>query len=136
VIESERPAPVAGIGHDGRPGVVGAPGNALGPGDEHRRDRVLARVPVRIGVGPELADELDLKRCLLAGFPDGGRFERLAVVDETAGQGPAGGRVLPLDEDDAAPLPGAPDLDDDVDGRNGIAEAGAGHDVLVSAGPL
>jgi len=136
VIESERPAPVAGIGHDGRPRVVGAPGNALGPGDEHRRDRVLARVPVRIGVGPELADELDRKRRLLAGFPDGGRFERLAVVDETAGQRPAGGRVLPLDEDDAALLPGSPDLNDDVDGRDGIAVAGAGHVVLVSAGPL
>ena len=136
MIESERPAPVAGIGHDGRPGVVGSPGNALGPGDEHRRDRMQARVPVRIGVGPELADQLDRKRRLLAGFPDGGRFERLAVIDETAGQRPAGGRVLPLDEDDAALLPGGHDLDDDVDGRDGIAAAGAGHDVLVSAGPL
>lgn len=136
MIESERPAPVAGIGHDGRPGVVGTPGNALGPGDEHRRDRVQARVAVRSGVGPELADELDRKGRLLAGLPDGGRLERLAVVDEAAGQRPAGGRVLPFDEDDAALLPGAHDLDDDVDGRDGIPVAGAGHDVLVSSGPL
>ena len=108
MIESERPAPVAGIDHDGRPGVVGGLRDSLGPGDEHRRDRVQARVPVRSGVGPELAEELDRKRRLLAGFPDGGRFERLAVVDEAAGQRPAGGRVLPLDEDDAALLPGGP----------------------------
>ena len=136
MIESERPAPVAGIGHDGRPGVVGTPGNALGTGDEHRRDRVQARVPVRSGVGPELADELDRKGRFFAGFPDGGRFERLAVVDEAAGEGPAGGRVLPLDEDDAALPPGSHYLDDDVDRRDGIAEAGSGHAVLVSAGPL
>ena len=136
MIESERPAPVARIGHDGRPGVVGAPRNALGPGDEHRRDRVQARVPVRSGVGPELADEFDRKRRLLPGLPDGGRFERLAVADEAPGESPAGGRVLPLDEDDAALLPGAPDLDDDVYGRDGIAVAGARHDVLGSAGPL
>lgn len=136
MIESERPAPVARIGHDGRPGVVGALRNALGPGDEHRRDRVQARVPVRSGVGPELTDELDRKRRLLAGLPDGGGFERLAVADEAPGESPAGGRVLPLDEDDAALLPGAPDLDDDVYGRDGIAVAGARHDVLGSAGPL
>ena len=127
MVEGEGQAPVAGIHDDGRPGVVRAPGNAGGPGQEDRRDGVEAGVPRGIRVRAELPDELDVERGLLAGLPDGGRLERLAVIDEAAGQSPAGGRVLPLDQDDA-PAPAAiPDLDDDVDGRERIAVFRAGH---------
>lgn len=136
MVEGERERPVAGIGDDGRPGIVGPPGPARRPGQEDRRDRVEARVARRVGVGAELADELDLERGLLAGFPDGRRFERFAVVDEAAGQGPAGRRVLSLDEDDAPPPRAGPDLDDDVDGRERVAVLGAGHGALRSSGAI
>ena len=127
MVEGERQRPVAGVEDDGRPGIVGAPGVARGPGQKDCRDRVEARVARRVGVRAELADELDVERGLLAGLADGGRLDRLAVIDEAAGQGPAGGRVLPLDEDDAAPPAAVHDLDDDVDGRERVAIRAAGH---------
>ncbi|GEM_PF-2488667 len=129
MIEGQRPAPVAGVGDDGPPGVVGAPGPSLGPGQEDRRDGVAARVPGRVRVGAELADELDVERGLLAGLAHGGGLERLAVIDEAAGQRPAGRRVPALDEHDAPPPPAFPDLYDDVDGGEGVAELAAGHGV-------
>ena len=127
MVEGQRPPAVAGVGHDRPAGVVAAAGAARGPGHEHGRDRVQAGVAGGIGVRPELAEELDLEPGLLAGFAHGGRFEGLAVVDETAGQGPAGRRIPALDEDDAPAAAAGRDLDDDVDGRDGIAELGAGH---------
>ncbi len=75
----------------------------------------------------ELAEELDVERSLLAGLADGRLLERLAVVDETAGQGPAGRRVLALDEDDAARFPAGPDLDDDIDRGYGVPELLSSH---------
>ena len=75
----------------------------------------------------ELAEKLDCERCLLAGFPDGRRLERLAAVDEAAGQSPAGRGVLALDEDDAPPFPAVHDFDDDVHGRHGVAEFLTAH---------
>ena len=133
MIERQRPAPVAGVGDDGPPGVVGAPGPPRGPGQEDRRDGVEARVPGRVRVGAELADKLDVERGLLAGLAHGGGLERLAVFDEAAGQRPAGRRVPALDEHDAPPPPALPDLDDDVDGGEGIAELAAGHGLSASA---
>lgn len=127
MVEGQPEAAVAGIDDGHGPGVVAGPGSAAGPGDEHRRDRVQAGVPPRVGIGPELAEELDLERSLLAGLADGRLLERLPVVHEAAGQGPAGGRVPPIDEDDARPGPAGPDLDDDVDGRDGVAVSAAGH---------
>ena len=127
MVEGERPRPVAGVEDDRPAGVVRAPGFACRPSHEDRRDRVEARVARRVRVSAHLAEELDVERGLFAGLAAGGRFERLAVLDEPAGQGPAGRRVLALDEDDARPAAAAPDLDDDIDGRDGAAELGAGH---------
>ena len=127
MVEGQGPAAVAGVGHDRPAGVVAAAGPARGPGHEHGRDRVKAGIAGGVGIGPELADELDLEPGLLAGLARGGRFEGLAVVDEAAGQGPAGRRVEALDEDDAPAAAAGRDLDDDVDGRHGIAELGSGH---------
>jgi hypothetical protein len=75
----------------------------------------------------ELAEELDIERRLLAGFPDRGRLERLAVVDEAAGKGPAWRRILALDKDDAPSFPAVHDFDDDVNGGHGVAELRARH---------
>lgn len=86
-----------------------------------------ARVASGVGVGVELAEELDVERCLLAGFANGRLLERLAVVDEAAGKGPAGRRVFPFDEDDAPFFPAVHHLDDDVDGGDGVAEFRARH---------
>lgn len=135
MVEGERPGAVAGVGDDGPLGVVGAPGLAPGPGHEDGRDGVEARVPRGVRIGAELSEEIDLERGLFAGLPAGGRLERLAVLDEAAGQGPPGRRVAALDEDDA-PAAAAPDLDDDVDGRDGIAELGAGHGDARSSGAI
>lgn len=126
MIEGQGPVPVAGIGDNGPSGVVGALGLAPRPGHEDGRDGVETGVPRRVRVGAELAQELDLERGLFTGLAAGGRLERLAVFDEPAGQGPPGRGVAALDEDDAAP-PASPDLDDDVDGRDGVSELGTGH---------
>jgi hypothetical protein len=136
MVEGERPGPVAGVEHDRRLRVVGSSGIAGGPGQENRRDRVEARVPRRVRIRAELADELDVERGLLVGFAHRGRLERLAVVDETARQRPAGGRVLAFDEDDAPALSAFHDLDDDVDGGERVPELGAGHRWLDLPGPL
>ena len=85
-----------------------------------------ARVPRRVGVRAELAEELDVERGLLAGLADGRRLEGLAVFDEAAGEGPAGGRVLPFDQDDTA-APAVHDLDDDVDRGERVPVLRAGH---------
>ena len=127
MIEGQGPFAVEGIGDDGRPGVVAAPGGPRGPGQEDRRDGVEARVPRGIRVGAELADERDLERRLFAGLADGGGFERLAVFDESPRERPARRRVLSLDEDDAAETPPFHDLDDDVDGGEGVPVFRAGH---------
>jgi hypothetical protein len=108
-------------------GVVAGLWRALGPGDKYRRYRVQPGVSRGIGVGVELAEELDVERGLFAGFPDRGRFERLTVADEAAGQSPAGRGVLALDEDDAPPMPAVHDLDDDVDSGHGVAEFLTAH---------
>jgi len=127
MIEGQRQAPVPGIDDDRGPRIVVGLRLALSPGDEHRRNGVKTRVPRGVGVGVELAAELDVERCLLAGLADGGRFERLAVIDKAAGQGPAGRRVPALDEDDAPRLPAVHDFDDDVDGGHGISEFLTAH---------
>ena len=127
MVKGQRKAPVAGIDDDRGLGIVGALGIARSPGEEDRRDRVETGIAGRVRVSAELADELDIERGLLAGFPDGGGFERFAVFDEAARQRPAGRRVLPLDDDDPPPPAAVHDLDDDVDGRERIAELGAGH---------
>jgi hypothetical protein len=127
MVKGERLGPVTGIEDDRPAGVVGAPGLARCSGHEDRRDRMEARVARRVRVGAHLAEELDVEQGLFAGLAAGGRLERFAVFDKAPGEGPAEGRVPPLDEDDPRPAGAAPDLDDDIDGRNGIAELGAGH---------
>lgn len=81
----------------------------------------------------ELADELDLERRLLTGFPERGGLQALSVIDEAAGQGPAEGRVPALDEDDPGrPAPAGPDLDDQVDRGHRVAMLlEGGHVVTV-----
>ncbi len=136
MVEGERPRPVAGIEDYRCLRVVCAARPARGPGQEDRRDGVEARVARGIGIGAELADELDVERGFLTGFPDGGRLERFAVVDEAAGQGPAGGRVPALDENDAAAPPAVHNLDDDVDRRERVPELAARHRGCRSFGPI
>jgi hypothetical protein len=127
VVEGQAEAAVAGIDDGHRSGVVAGPRLAAGPGDEHRRDGVQTRVAPRIGIGPELAEQLDLERGLFAGFPDGRRLERFPVIHEAPGKRPAGRGISALDENDAPSLPAIPDLDDDVDGGHGIAVFLAAH---------
>jgi len=133
MVESQKQVSVPGIDDDRGPRVVAGLRRAFGPGDENRRYRVQPGVARGIGVGVELAAELDVERRLLAGFPDRGRLERFAVVDEAAGQGPAGRGVLALDEDDAPPFPAVHGFDDDVDGGHGIAEFLTAHLAARSA---
>lgn len=126
MVEGQGAAAVAGVGDHGPPRVVASPGAARRPGQEDRGDGMEARVPGRVRVGPELAEELDVETRLLPRLPDGGRLERLAVVDEAAGQGPARRGIAALDEDDPPPA-AVPHLDDDVDGGEGVAVLAAGH---------
>jgi hypothetical protein len=132
VVEGQPKAPIPGVDDDRGPCVVAGLGFAPRPGDEHGRDRVQAGVAPGVGVGMELAEKLDVERCLFAGFPDRGLLERLAIVDEASGQGPAGRRVLALDEDDAPHVPAIHDLDDDVDRRHGVAEFLLRHPIALA----
>jgi len=127
MVEGQRQAPVPGIDDDRGPRVIGGRRRALGTGDEYRRNGMETRVASGVGVGVELAEELDVERCLLAGLADGCLLERLAVVDEAAWKGPAGRRVLAFDEDDTSPFPAVHDFDDDVDGGHGVAEFLTAH---------
>lgn len=136
MVEGQAESAVAGINDGHRTGVVAGPRLAAGPGDEDRRDRVQARIAPRIGVGPELAEELDLERGLFAGFPDGRRLERFPVLHEASGKRPSGRGVPALDEDDAPTLPAVPDLDDDVDRGHGIAVFSAAHDCTIVTRPF
>ena len=127
MVESQKQVSVPGIDDDRGPRVVAGLRRAFGPGDENRRYRVQPGVARGIGVGVELTEKFDVERGLLAGFPDRGRLERLAAVDEAAGQGPAGRWVLALDEDDAPYFPAVHDFDDEVDGGDGISEFLTAH---------
>lgn len=131
MVEGQRKRPVAGIDDPRLLGVVARFGSPLGPGHEDRRNGVETGVPGGVGVGPQLADELDLERGLLAGLPDGGLLEGFAVLDEPAGQGPAGRRVAPLDQDDTTDPTAVHGLDDDVHGGQGVSESGSPHRFLL-----
>src|SRR5438128_114749 len=85
-----------------------------------RADVVLPRVALRVRIGEELADQLDLQAGLFARFASAGALERFAFVDVAAGDGPAVRRVLAPDEDDAAIGPG----DDRIGGRLGVPVIG------------
>lgn len=115
------------IDHPGPPGVVAALWNSPGLGDEHGRNGVQARVAVRVGIGVKLAEKVDFEAGLFPGLPDGGRLERFAVVDEPAGEGPAGRRIPPFNEDDPPPSARGPDFDYDVHCRDRVPVAGPGR---------
>jgi len=72
----------------------------------------------------ELADELDCEGRLFFGFPDGRLLQRFAVIDEASREGPAIGRILPLDKDDAFDASLVFHLDDNVDRRDRIPVLG------------
>jgi hypothetical protein len=76
----------AGLG-----GVVSTVRLAIGAGDEDGRDGVAARVATGVRVGEELFEELDPQARLLEGLAAGRLSERLADVDEAAGEGPSEG---------------------------------------------
>src|SRR5712692_1698436 len=65
-------------------------------------DGVLARIPLGVGVGEQLLDQLDLEPRLFPRLPLAGAAQLLAMVDEPAGQGPAPRFVLAQDEDHPA----------------------------------
>ena len=98
-------------------GVVPCVGRAPAPSDEDGGDRMLAGVAAGIGICMQLPKEPDVERGLLARFPDGGAFERFPVIDESARQSPAVGRVPALDEHDSVLPPGGFEFDDQVDRR-------------------
>lgn len=136
MVEGQVKVPVPGVDDDRGPGVVSCPRRAFGPGDENGRDRVQARIASGVGVGAELIDELDVERGFFAGLADGGRFERFAVVDEAAGEGPAGRGIFPLDEHDPPSLPAVHHLDDDVDRWHGVPELLTAHRRSRAGGPI
>lgn len=121
MVESQRHVNLFRVDKADAAGVVGRSGDADRPGDEHGRHGMKAGVTPRVGVSVELAGELDLERRLLPSFTDGGGLQALSVIDEAAGKGPAGGRVLSLYEDDLRPAPAGSHLDDQVDHGHGVA---------------
>src|SRR3954462_3630604 len=107
------PARVLGV-------VRGLQGAAPDLAPVHGRDGVLAVVALRIGVGEELLDQIDVEAGLLLRLADAGLPYLFPVIDESAGDGPAVRDVLPQDEHDAAIAA----VDDGVRGRERIAMLG------------
>jgi len=54
----------------------------------------------------ELPQELHLKRSFFPGFPDGGLFQGLAVINKSTRESPAVWRILPFDKNYAGPAVG------------------------------
>ncbi len=71
---------------------------ARGAADEDGADGVAARVAARVGVGVELLDQAHVEPGLLVRLAHRRGLERLALVDEAAGQRPAARLVPALDE--------------------------------------
>lgn len=98
------------------PGIVVGAWFSLGGRYVDGRYRVMPRITTGVRVGMKLPDEPYAKRCFLGRFPDGGLLQRLTPLDKTAGNRPAGGRVLAFDQDNPIGQ-----LDDYIYGRIGIA---------------
>src|SRR6185436_20434290 len=89
--------------------IVGAMRFALRRRDEYRRNGVMTRISVRIGVGVKLVGEIHRQRSFLRGFAHRSALDALTVIDKPPRQRPSVGRILSLDENNLAV-----DLDDDI----------------------
>ena len=76
---------------------------------------MLARVPAGIGIGVKLPQASHLKAGFFFGLPQRGCFIGFSVIDKTSGQGPAKGRILPLDQDYLVT-----DFDNNINGRQWV----------------
>ena len=128
MVEGQRQAPVAGIEDDGRPGVVGAPGIARRPGPR-RPSRSCGSAGRGRGPSRRRAGRGARPRARSLRGPPGRRPLRASRRNRRSRPGsaqPGGGffrsmRTMPR------VLRAVPDLDDDVDGRERVAELRAGH---------
>jgi len=105
-------------------GVVGGlqlPAAHLAPVDGG--DGVLPGIALRVRVGEELLDQIDVEARLLLRLADAGASDLFAVIDEAAGDRPAVGNVLAEDEDD----PAVAALDDRVRGGKRVLVLGHGR---------
>ncbi len=70
--------------------------SAGGRRQEYHTEGVLPGIPAGVGVGIKHFDKLDVQGNFFLGFPQGCRFQGFSVVHKASGQGPAVGRILPL----------------------------------------
>ena len=71
--------------------IVGSLGLALRGRDEYRRNRMMARVSMRIGVGVKLLGEIDRQRSFFRRLADSRALDALAVIDKASRQRPTSG---------------------------------------------
>ena len=102
MVEGERAGQLFRLKHSRVLGVVTGDRLARGPAHVDQRDRMLARIAARVRVHTEQSQELDLEAGFFARFANGGVLDRLPVIDQTAGDGPAVRLVASLDEHETA----------------------------------
>src|SRR5215510_11280360 len=77
-------------------GIVCSSRDALRCGDIYRGYRMVSRVSSGIRVSVKLLDELNLQGGFFCSLPNSGRFQTLTIIDETARQSPALGKIFSL----------------------------------------
>ena len=88
--------------------------------DKNSRDRVFARIPLRVRIGVHLTFELNIQRGFFFGLPNSRILQGFAAIDKPPGQRPSEGRIFPLDEDDSLLTIFCFNLDDDIDGGHRV----------------
>src|SRR5262249_7845162 len=78
-------------------GVVCSSRDSLRCGDVDCGYRVVSRVSTGIRVSVKLLDEFNLQGGFFLGFPNGSGFQTLTIIDKTARQSPALGKIFSLD---------------------------------------
>ena len=98
-------------------GVVGTLGLPFRTANENDRNRMPSRIPARIRVNVELANELHREASLLKYLSNRSLLHRFPGIDESSRQGPAGRRTFSTNQDEVF----ATQFDDHVDCKARLA---------------
>ena len=79
-------------------GIVAADGSPAGTADENDRNRMKARIPLRIGVDTEQIFQFDIESRLFLHLPDTRMLDTLSNLDKSTGQGEAVRTVFSFDQ--------------------------------------
>jgi len=117
MVEDDLCRQVVFVEHGGLGGIVPPHRGSGSPGHENRGDGVLSGIPGWIGVDAQETYQFDFQSRLFLRLPNRRVLNRLAIIHESTGQSPTLGPVLPLYEDNSAPI----ELNDGIHSWNRIS---------------